>query len=148
MCTDFISPLSLSPPLPESVPYQHDITKATRANPAHDQELKTCHRSCHRAGDNVEGSSNTCQLSMCSSYRHEQREQRVNGAKNASPRRWADCKSTYVQGVLNVQRCRRVRDDCFTRSHLANPTLAAAKLRKKIDDEPSVFMYTYRHDPS
>ena len=41
-----------------------------------------------------------------------------------------------------------VRDDFFTKSHLANPTLAAAELRKKIDDEPNMFMYTYRHDPS
>lgn len=57
-------------------------------------------------------------------------------------------KSTYVQGVLNVQRGRRVQDSCFTQSHLENPTVAAAELRKKIDDEPSVFMYTYRHDPS
>jgi hypothetical protein len=146
--TDPISTLSPSPRLARWSFIDNETTKATRANPAHDQESETYHPSCHRAGDIVKGNLNICQLSMCSSYHQEQGEQRFNGAKNASSWRWADCKSTYVQGVSNVQMCRRVRDDCFTKSHLANLTLAAAKLRKKIDDEPSVFMYTYRHDPS
>jgi hypothetical protein len=83
------------------------------------------------------------------SSRYDKGKQRVNGAKNASPHGRVDWKkSTYVQGVLNVQRGRRVQDSCFTKGHFEYPTVAAAELRKKIDDEPSVFMYTYRHDPS
>ena len=74
MRTDPTSTLSPSPPLAHWSFIDNETTKATRA---HDQESETCHPSCHRAGDIVKGHLNICQLSMCSSYRHEQREQRM-----------------------------------------------------------------------